>query len=257
VRLCGSGAHSSGVCTFILAWRVFEDAPLVVAANRDERLDRASESPGVFARDPSVVAPRDATAGGTWLGYNEFGVLVAVTNRWTDADLAGERSRGLLVADALRSESGVAAAAMVRAAVETTRYAGFNLVVADSEDARLLEYDGALSERRFDPGVHVVVNVGADDRFAVPADRPEAGERQAEGARRARAALTPQADEDAAAWRERAAAVLADHEYPFCVHGDEFGTRSSSLVTLGASPDYRFADGPPCQTAYRRVEAEV
>jgi len=70
------------VCTIVIAWQVFTDTPVVVAANRDELLDRPSEPPAVVEEDPRVGAPRDAEAGGTWIGYNEHGVLVALTNRW-------------------------------------------------------------------------------------------------------------------------------------------------------------------------------
>jgi uncharacterized protein with NRDE domain len=242
------------VCTFILAWRAVADAPVVVAANRDERLDRDAEPPGVFATDPRVVAPRDAEAGGTWLGVNEHGVLAGVTNRWTDADLPGDRSRGLLVGDALAHDSAAAAVADVRESVGTDGYAGFNLVVADAADALLLEWDGTLSERRLDPGVHVVVNVGADGDFDVPTSRAEAGRRQADGAQRALAELAVRDGETADRWLDRAAATLRDHEYGFCVHGEGFGTRSSSLVVVGTERRYRFADGPPCRTAYRAVD---
>ncbi|MFB6303715.1 MAG: hypothetical protein ABEH47_01000, partial [Haloferacaceae archaeon] len=118
---------------------------------------------------------------------------------------------------------------------------------------------------RLDPGVHVVVNVGAAlggggavrDRFFVPEERPEAGERQAENARRLRSTLTPEPGETAAAWLDRAASVLADHDYGVCVHGDGYGTRSSSLVAVGESTTYRFADGPPCATEYDTVDEQV
>ena len=246
------------MCTLTLAWQVFPDAPVVVAANRDEAVDRPSEPPSVVERDPGVVAPRDAEAGGTWIGYNERGLFVGVTNRWTDADLAGERSRGLLVRDALRQPDAEAAARLVERAVRETEYAGFNLVVADANAAVLLEWDGRLRLTQFDPGVHVVVNVGADGRFSIPKHRPEAGEAQAENARRVREALAPDPGETAASWRDRAAAVLADHSFGVCVHEDGYGTRSSSLVTVGREGGtYRFADGPPCETPYRRVESQV
>jgi len=242
------------VCTLILAWQVFPDAPVCVAANRDEADDRPSDPPGEYATDPRVVAPRDRTAGGTWLGHNEHGVLAAVTNRWTDVDLAGERSRGRLVADALAASSAEAAARVVEDAVADASYAGFNLVLADERAAVYCEWDGRLRVRNWRPGVHVVVNVGADGDFAVPDHRQKVGERQAVDARRARTALRPEPGETAPAWRDRAAAVLRDHEYAFCVHGDGFGTQSSSLLTLGADgPDWRYADGPPCETAYRPV----
>ncbi|WP_135819667.1 NRDE family protein [Halostella litorea] len=245
------------MCTLTLAWRVFEDAPVVAAANRDELVDRPSEPPEVVEDDPRVVAPRDAEAGGTWIGYNEHGLLVAVTNRWTDADLAGDRSRGLLVRDALRHGSAESAARFVERETDAREFDGFNLVLADADAALLFEWDGTLRFSRLEPGVHVVVNVGADGRFDVPEARPDAGRDQADNARGVRTALTPEPGETAEGWLDRAADVLGDHEYGVCVHGDGFGTRSSSLILLGEDgARYRFADGPPCETAFREVRPE-
>jgi len=244
------------VCTLVFAWQVFED-PLVVAANRDERLDRESNPPAVRDWGVDVVAPTDAEAGGTWIGYNEHGVFVAITNRWVDADLAGERSRGHLVRDALGESSAEDAARLVESAVRDDEYQGFNLVVADASAALYFEWDGQLAVRNLDPGVHVVVNVGADGDYRIPSFRQESGERQAESADRLARDLQPEPGADVASWLDRAATAIGDHEYGVCIHGEGFGTRSSSLVVLGDERRYRYADGPPCETAYRPVEGQV
>lgn len=242
------------MCTLTLAWQVFDDAPVAVAANRDEAVGRPSEPPAVYGDDPLIVAPRDAEAGGTWIGYNEHGVFVGLTNKWTDADLAGDRSRGLLVADALEARSAAEAGTIVADATDADEYSGFYLVVADAADAFCYEWDGDLALTSFDPGVHVVVNVAVDDDIDVPTARSEAGREQAANARAVRAALAARPEETAAGWLERAGGVLGDHEYGVCIHRDGFGTRSSSLIAVG--PDttrYAFAPGPPCRTSYEDV----
>jgi len=247
------------VCTLTFAWRAFDEAPLVVAANRDEALDRPSATPTVDDGDPAVVALVDERAGGTWIGANDAGVFVGITNRWTDADLAGERSRGLLVGDALAERTAADAVAGVEDAVERDGYEGFNLVVADAEDCVLLEWDGALAVESLDPGVSVLVNVGRVDEFEIPERRREHAEVQAENARAVSEALQVREGETAEDWRERAAGVLADHDYGVCVHGDGYGTRSSSLVEVdpGGRVAYWFADGPPCRVPYERVATGV
>jgi len=245
------------VCTLTFAWRVFDEAPLVVAANRDEALDRPSVDPTLIPGDsgtPDVVAPTDEEAGGTWIGANEHGVFVGITNRWTDVDLAAERSRGLLVRDALAASSAADAVTVVADAVAAHEYDGFNLVVADAESCTYLEWEGDLATRRLEPGVHVVVNVGRVDEFEVPDSRREYGRAQAENARAVEDALRARADETASEWRARAADVLRDHDYGVCVHGDGFGTRSSSLLQFGDEFAYWYADGPPCETEYERVD---
>ncbi|UPV99849.1 NRDE family protein [Halorussus gelatinilyticus] len=245
------------MCTLILAWRVFDDAPIAAAANRDEALGRPSRPPGVSDEDPRVVAPRDEEAGGTWIGYNDAGLFVAVTNRRTDID--GERSRGLLVRDALARESASAASSFVRDELADRQYAGFNLVVADREEAALLEWDGVLRTTHFDPGVHVVVNEGYNGaaskaeaiREAVHPDLPTDD---------ATGAIAPDAtsETDSAEWFERAKEVLRDHDLGACVHADGYGTRSSSLVAIDAegAGRYWFADGTPCETDYEEVAVE-
>ncbi len=254
----------------MLAWRLLPGTPVAVAANRDEATDRPAEPPSVrragdAADGPWLLAPRDARAGGTWTGYNEHGVYAGLTNRWRTVAGGGERSRGRLVDDALASPDAERAVERVRAAVGRHRYDGFALVVADATAAFLLAWDGHLRTGRLDPGVHVVVNVGAAlggggavrDRLFVPEDRRAAAERQAEGARALRGLLTPEPGESAADWFDRAAVALGDHEFGVCVHGDGFATRSSSLIAVGERSSYRFADGPPCETPHRRVDEQI
>jgi len=241
------------VCTITLALWTFEDAPVLLAANRDEQFGRPAEQPRQRDWEATVVAPKDSEAGGTWLGYNEHGVLVAVTNRWTDRTLAGERSRGLLVRDALACESAERAVRLVERELDERSYEGFNLLVADETAALLVEYDGTRRVQTLTPGVHVVVNVGADGVYDVPERREDVGATQAANADAVLSALRPEPGEDSGSWLDRAGAVLGNHEYGVCIHGEGFGTRSSSLVRLGTATRYEFADGPPCETTYESV----
>jgi len=264
------------VCTLVIAWQVFDGAPVVVAANRDEATDRPSTPPTPRGGSPIVVAPRDERAGGTWIGYNDAGVFVGISNRWVGGDVGGERSRGLLVADALEREDADSAVSSVEDALASGEYAPFNLVVVDAEAAVLLEWDGRLSITEFEPGVHVLTNAGYDDTFYAVPERPEAAAAQAESAARVRSALAPVESESPEAWLDRAADVLGDHDYGVCVHGDVserrsdgqpdadasgagYGTKSCSLVALRTEgpATYRFADGPPCTTPFEPVAADV
>ncbi|WP_232688595.1 NRDE family protein [Halobacterium zhouii] len=252
------------MCTLAFAWRVYDDAPLVVAANRDEAVGRPASPPAVHGESPQVLMPRDEEAGGTWIGVNEHRVFVAVTNRRVELEDddsqerpfaqseergSSRRSRGLLVTDALDAESASDAVEVVRRELADREYAGFNLVVADDEDCVLLEWDGVLRRHDLESGTHVVVNEGYDD-----------GTEKSRTIRRALGGTTQ--DE----WVTAAREALSDHETGACVHGDGFGTRSSSLVTIDdggeSGPDsgsvrYDFADGPPCETPYRRVDNQL
>lgn len=246
------------MCTIVFAWQTFAETPLSVAANRDEAVDRPSTPPSVIEGDPRVIAPRDGEAGGTWVGYNEHDVFVAVTNRWTDTDREGERSRGLLVRDALGHESAEDAVRYVERDIDNRVYEAFNLVVADPTAALFVEYGERISVRNLDPGVHVVGNTGADGQYAIPQRRREHAEKQAENLYRLQTDLQPKPGETAGEWLTRAGEMISDHSYGVCIHGDGFGTRSSSLIAIGnEGASYRFADGPPCETAYRPVEGQI
>src|SRR5690349_17969999 len=92
------------MCTILAALGVWEETPLVIAANRDEALDRPASEPRVWpageVADRVVLAPRDLRAGGTWLGLNDAGLFVGITNRRAPADPT-RRSRGDIVFEAL------------------------------------------------------------------------------------------------------------------------------------------------------------
>src|SRR5437016_11900105 len=104
------------MCLLALFFRVVEDAPVVVGANREEFYNRGGEPPQFLKGIHPAVAGVDPLAGGTWFGVNEHGALVAVTNRPKSEMPAKPRSRGLLARVLLGC--GTAAAAVEQAARE-------------------------------------------------------------------------------------------------------------------------------------------
>ena len=234
------------MCTLILLHRPAPGVRLVVAANRDEYLDRPACGPVLDVRDgQAVLAPRDLRAGGTWLGLNRDGVFAALTNRPNPAPDASRRSRGLLVLDALAAGT-AAGAADALADLPARAYNPFNLVVADGERAYAAVYRDAVRVTELAPGAHVVGNADPDDRSVAKVARllDEAEDLVA----------GPQSD-----WLAGLAAVCRGHdgEAPLgaaCVHHGGYGTRSSTLLRIDDDParsELRFADGPPCRTSYR------
>lgn len=269
------------MCTLGFAWDVFDDY-LAVAANRDEALARPASPPAVRGDSPAVLAPRDEEAGGTWIGYNDHGTLVALTNRWTREPIDGDRSRGLLVREALDRTTATESVAFVREELARRTYEPFHLLVADAERAVLFEHDTATSETHLASGVYVVGNTGwcgersgpvdatspqRTETFFAPGVRPEVGRQQAENDCRVLDALGDAAANAGGAdeWLDAGGEVLADHSYGVCLHPSDaavegvdaaggFGTKSSSLLRLGATRAYRHAEGPPCETPYEVVD---
>lgn len=87
------------MCVLALFLDAFPGVPLIVAANRDESLARPSAPPQALA--PGIVGGKDLEGGGTWLGVNDDGVFVAITNRGVPARTPRSYSRGLLALEAL------------------------------------------------------------------------------------------------------------------------------------------------------------
>ncbi len=238
------------MCTVVVLIRPGLAWPVVLAANRDERLDRAWDPPGAWWPDrPGVVAGRDRTGGGTWMGVNRAGVMAAVLNRPGSLGPApGKRSRGELPLIALEHDQAEAAAAAITT-LDASGWRSFNMIIADRISAWFIRGlgRGRPDARPLSPGLHMVTAHDPDDQ-----DSP----RVARHLRRFRAATPPEAD-DWHAWR----AILADRsgsaaEQINVAPRGGFGTVCSSLAALPAQcpPVWLFAPGPPDEAPFTRAE---
>lgn len=238
------------MCSLIAFHGVWEDAPLVLAVNRDEAYERPASPPAAQGSRPTALMPRDERAGGTWMGATSGGLWVGLTNREGSREDPSRRSRGLLCLDLLQ-ESGPDAV-VARLEHLDRPYNPFNLVVGVVTSLWLVEHaDGRSTPRRLDPGVHVVTNRPFDET-------PE--EPKAERARRRLEEeglwLEGPAGRAPDGLEERLAAVLADHgargQDALCLHGGRYGTRSGAVWRIGSSIELAYADGPPCSTRFER-----
>lgn len=233
------------VCTVVVS--VSPDRVLL-AANRDERVERAWDPPAAWWPDrPGVVGGRDRTAGGAWMAINRHCVVATVLNRpGTLGPAAGKRSRGDLPLLALDHPTAAAAAEAV-SNLDASLWRGFNMVLADWTGAWFVSGIG-YGNPRAEPlpaGVSMVTAYDPNDQ-----DSP----------RTARHLPRFQAAEPTwGAWH----AILSDRrgdpaDQINVVPRGGFGTVSSSFVTLSANSDpvWLFAAGPPHQAAFLRVNLQ-
>jgi uncharacterized protein with NRDE domain len=243
------------MCLLVVASRLVPGEPLIVGANRDEVLERPSTSMTVLGDEaPRILGGRDEQSGGTWLAINEHGVCAGLTNQpLGDAKDPTKRSRGELPLAAVRHASAAEGVEELVRAHDPRDYNGAWLLVGDRTSLYFVDFtDSPASARALAPGFHVLENRALGepspkvDLVRDMLGEPTGGDGVVEAFRR----------------------VLADHRIPegderpnagSCVHLDQFGTRSSCLVRVGAPatdlPRVWVADGPPCETPYTEVSA--
>jgi uncharacterized protein with NRDE domain len=243
------------MCTIAILIGVAE-APVVLAANRDELYARATRPPERLG--DGIAGGVDVVSGGTWLALNRIGRFVAVTNQVALATPPpGLKSRGTVVKELAAARD---PDAYVNA-IDPRAYASMNLVWGDSEAVRIAyirREAGTRDVETLPAGIHVLAN----DRLKAPGfPRAVRLEKQ----------IAAIAD---LAWDKlwpRLAQLLGDHsrvdlaDVPAshlppelareltatCIHSERYGTRSSTLVAIDRGiAAYLHADGPPCVTPF-------
>ncbi|MBR4103670.1 MAG: NRDE family protein, partial [Thermoguttaceae bacterium] len=79
-----------------IQYRTVDDAPILIALNREEEYSRQFQPPRIQSGRPRVVCGLDRKSGGTWAGVNQHGMFVAALNAPKRAVPFDPRSRGLL-----------------------------------------------------------------------------------------------------------------------------------------------------------------
>jgi len=137
------------MCLVVLAYKVHPKYPLIVAANRDEFLDRPTKPLHFWEDAHTILAGRDERAGGTWMGLTTAGRFAALTNyRDMRRQEVQGPSRGALVQRVLEQELGN---------WDTSPYAGFNLLHGHFDS---LFYHSNVTglHAALEPGIHGLSN---------------------------------------------------------------------------------------------------
>ena len=264
------------MCTLVILRRPGHDWPLILAANRDEMIDRPWQPPARHWPDrPQVLAGLDELAGGTWLGLNDDGVVAAVLNRRGSLGPEdGMRSRGELVLEALdHAEAEAAAGALMHLDPRADR--SFNLVIADAENCYWLRNRGVEGPGRIEvdaplAGLSMLTAGDLDDRTSPRIRTYLPRLREAEAP-----APDPEDLENGGNWTAWQA-IMASREFeaeegPFAAMSLAtdmgFGTVSSSLIALPAPAAsfardsaralWLFAPGRPDIAEYQRINLET
>jgi uncharacterized protein with NRDE domain len=232
------------MCLLALFFRVVEDAPVVVGANREEFYARGGEPPRILEGPVRALAGVDPVAGGTWFGVNAGGLLAAVTNRPKSNVPPQPPSRGLLIRDLLGCVDTSAAVALAARELGTNRYAGCNILLADQGSAVVIHAGDWLRVRPLPPGLHVLTSHDVND----------ASDRRLGHALWWLEQRPYRSSDDCLSALKELCAQPGNGDPPICLHGPDRGTVSSTLVLLHPSlkkSRYLHAQGPPDRTPYQ------
>jgi hypothetical protein len=245
------------MCLLAILYRVVDGCPVLVAANREESYDRQGTPPQLWSGTPSILAGKDTRAGGTWLGANEHGVLVAITNRPKPTP-DPVRSRGLLCRDLLSCASVDSACQQALRELTDHPYAGCNVLTLDAAHAYVIHSGEKLEARSLEPGIHALSHSDADE----PSDRRVAYaldwiNQHANPNGKDKSRVNSMTGKPLSDWITVLGDLCKDHgdeRHPaICLHKNDRGTVSSSIIALGhlsGGWSWLHAQGPPCRNEY-------
>lgn len=148
------------VCLILLAFKVDQKYPLIVAANRDEYFARPTSTAHYWLDHPNIFGGRDLQGLGTWMGVTTTGRFAAVANWSRNNERATDyRSRGDLVREFLLADN--KSLEFVRS-INYSAYRGCNLIVYDGVNiAFWSNHENFFTQ--FNPGYHVITNANLDN----------------------------------------------------------------------------------------------
>jgi uncharacterized protein with NRDE domain len=233
------------MCLLAIQYRSVPEAPILVAANREEAYDRPSLVPSIQAGKPRVLSGVDARAGGTWLGVNQNGLFVGACNRSKYLVPSSPRSRGVLCRDLLRANSSRQAVDIALEELSAGKYDGVNFVIADSESGWVVHGGDEAEVVELEDGLSIVSSGDVNDL-------------RDERVKLARRLLTLQTLDSAVKFLAVASKAFArppsGPDRPGMVlRGKERGTVSSTLIALGKKPRdaiFQYAAGAPDEAKY-------
>jgi uncharacterized protein with NRDE domain len=252
-----SGSETT-VCTLVLLYGLLKDYPVVALHNR--YLGKYTREEPPTRLNGNTVAPLDVDLGGTGLGMNDSGLLLAITNQETRWLSEPGRSRGLLALDILKDE-GTAEGAKEHLLDPSIRglYRTGNFTVLDQHAAWHVVWDRDTHVYPIKKGVYAVSTI-----TVVPgmewSDRARRIWVDAEK-RRARAyellsGYRPKSIEEAVAEMMR---VSADHGWgrsqaSICWHSPEYRQTSSTIMAVSAEPGSSlvyYCEGNACENHFK------
>lgn len=220
---------------------------MVLASNRDEFYERQGEPPTIReGENYSFLAPRDPLQGGTWMGINQKGVFMGLTNRLDQTPKPDAPSRGNLVRKLLQQSSSRKHAIENYQDLEPERYNPHFLLILDNSGITIFQHSLKSTEREdLKDGLFFLENRSG---FIFNQDK-------------LKKSLPFSQNSISSDILVELEDFCSSHKNIFdrksiCLHHEIAGTLSSGIMKI--QPDtntfnFRFSQGPPCENNYQAI----
>ena len=239
------------MCILAILYQKAKNAPILVAGNREEAIDRPTQAPKIQSGTPRVVCGIDRRAGGTWFGINQHGLMATVSNARKREVPLSPRSRGLLCRELLSCANAREATDMAESELASGAYDGAHYLVADSRYGAVVLGGDRVQRVDLIPGLHILSETGLDNF----------GDPRQEMVRRMLTLQTLDSSVTFLAVASRTFSKTPDLSAPR--RGSDRGgsrveTVSSALLSLSEriqNSVFQYAPGPPTDTPYDDLSA--
>lgn len=148
------------MCTLILLLQLIRGYPIVALHSRYVRKGTIEHPPQGTKGERLVFSPIDDRSQGTWIGFNENGLLTAVTDQETSKAKMARRSRGRLLLDLLNRYEDSNPVAEHLSQYELKRhYNKANFAVLDRKEGWHITWDEEIVKKPLAKWVYVITNL--------------------------------------------------------------------------------------------------
>jgi uncharacterized protein with NRDE domain len=234
------------MCLILIASNVHPDYKLIVAANRDEFYNRPTQQAKYWEEFPSLLAGKDLSAGGTWMGITKQGKFCAITNYRDLRNLKQNApSRGDLVLSYLTSEIN-SANFVDELQTKGNEYNGFNLLFGDVDS--LTYFSNQSDETQIlSPGIYGLSNHFIDTPWFKNTRSKQMFESIISNKLLAEEELITMLQDSIEAPEDQLPDTGVGKEWekilsPIFIHSEKYGTRCSTMITVSNENEVTFTE---------------
>ncbi len=212
----------------------------VAAMNRDESLAREiANPPQIFSLPNTLAVYPSETSGGTWIGANDRGLLLALLNKNVDPGSKKQQSRGTLIPNLVAAHS----LAEVEGRLRSTKIAGMLPFRLIAFDVRVR----SIRQMTWQQSALAIRSIPWAPRHWFSSSLSDMGATTARG--RTCALFTKHSVLTAGNVRElHRSHSPSDGPFSICVHRPGVGTVSyTEIEIIGDTAVFSYAAGHPCQ----------